>query len=244
MRRRRAVTGGLAHRLLCGVVLWPCAGCIMPGLVQPNIQLCVSDAAHEGSAERRIVVLQYWQRDSGEVIGPLRAHVLTGTELRLVYPVRVYPIIWTPALGFQHSLPRPGVAAFSTSGRPVFATSNCGRNCCQAPGLGPYRLELELDRGELARVAEESHDWYHTPCALAALAARVDRVDRALAAARGVTADDRAMVFGQLAAEATSWRDSAQAPTRVPRERLTAAAEVFERQAAAASTAAGAGEER
>ena len=229
MHSRLGQLGGMAAVLLGAACLAPGAGCIWPGLAHPTLDVRITGAGGQTAAAQRFIVLQYWA-EANDKVEPLRALIMTTAQQSLTYPVRLYPVLWTPALGIQHMLPHPAVAVFTENRQAALEEEHFRGDL--APEPGPYQVEVQLTS---TRVAPEPNDpgygWCVIPSHVVALAARVQDVDRVLRAARELTPADRELVFRQLANEAAFWRDHGPRYMYVKRDQLAKAAEIFEQRA-------------
>jgi hypothetical protein len=145
-----------------------------------------------------MVILQYWEDARVE---PVAAFAKAERTFGVPFPVRIYPIVWTPALGVQHVLPSARLAVFAAGRSPALVRHNYGRLCCQAPQAGPYPVEVRLALTPTIDPAREYEvlDIIH-------LLDAYDELDRLLSSARGLTPEDRQVVRAGLDRLVTAWR--------------------------------------
>jgi hypothetical protein len=119
-------------------------GCAAPAFTHctGSISIQVDQTKERQLAEEtgnRFIVVSFWDYPTvNETKGELILDKVFATEsshITIEFPLRIYWVVWTPALGTQHLAPRPGIIVFHEDYLACWEIGNTttGRICCGRP---------------------------------------------------------------------------------------------------------------
>lgn len=174
------------------------AGCMaLPGMTaaECDLRMQFAERSHGSRPAKPNVVISYWWHQSIFGSGSLELLSVVRVDgdslVRLKYPLRLYPIFWTPALGVQHVSPDPAAIAFREGCAPGFASG--GKDfCCAPPRHGVQALKIVFNP---PGSNDPSMSWDKQ--LLQKLADQSDEMDRMMQRA-ALPSDLKIMVYEQL----------------------------------------------
>ncbi len=189
-----------------------CGGCAAwPAFTAPQGTLLITkDSDVPGPKVRgrpHCVVLTYWDNQVDPSIDSFDALATDSNSVPFQFPLRMYAVIFSPALGFQHLSPEARLIVFAEGYEPAFSQQKEGdpRFCCGPPEQKlDVIAKLEPPRCTTQPVGARPDSYVRE---YRMLLANIAGVRWALLWGKGVTDQDRHMVYRTLERKAGELRN-------------------------------------